>query len=465
MTPAAISPGLGAPTDYVLGLLFVGVAVLLAILALTHQRARAYSASVVYLALGAVAAGGIAALDAPWLDPVDDAVTVERLSELAVIVALFATGLRLDRRLTWRGWRSTALLLGVVMPVTIAAVAAFGALGMGLSAGAAIVLGAALAPTDPVLAGDLGVGPPGERDEGEPAFALTSEAGLNDGLAFPFLLLGLVVAADPSAADVAEWLAADVLYATTAGVAIGAGAGWALSAGAARLRERSLVDRELDGWAALGAVLAVYGMTEVAGAYGFLAAFAGGIAFRRRERDHDYNRAVHAGAATVEKVLELAMILLLGSLLTLGGLAAPGVAGWLLAPLLLLVVRPAACAGALIGSPLRPRERAYVGWFGVRGVGSLYYASAAVGAGVLAPDEARTVVWTVVAVVLVSIVAHGVSGAPLTRRLLGDEALAPEEAAEPLRGRDDAVTAGDRRPREGRVRPRSAQPPPPGGFG
>ena len=425
---AAIDPGLGSPDAYAVGLLFVGIAVLVAILALSHQRARAYSASIVYLAMGAAAAAGIALLDAPWLDLLDDHTTVERASEIAVFVALFAAGLRLDRRLRWRAWRSTALLLGVVMPLTIAAVAAFGAYGMGLSAGAAIVLGAALAPTDPVLAGELGVGPPGEREEAEPAFALTSEAGLNDGLAFPFVLLGLVVAGGAGPGGIAEWLAADVVYATLAGVAIGAAGGWALSALAARLRERSLVARELDGWAALGAVLAIYGLTQVAGAYGFLAAFAGGIAFRRRERDHEYNTSVHAGAATVEKMLELAMILLLGSLLTLDGLEAPGLAGWLLAPLLLLVVRPAASAVGLVGSPMRPRERAWVAWFGVRGVGSLYYAAAAVGAGVLAPAEEVTVAWTVVAVVVVSIVVHGVTGAPLTRRLLGEQALAEEPA-------------------------------------
>src|SRR5262245_17519907 len=130
--PLAIDPGLGAPGVYAVGLLFVGVAVLVAILALSHQRARAYSASIVYLGMGVLAAAGVAALDAPWLDPVDDAETVERASEIAVFVALFAAGLRLDRHLRWRAWRSTALLLGVVMPLTIAAVAAFGAYGMGL---------------------------------------------------------------------------------------------------------------------------------------------------------------------------------------------------------------------------------------------------------------------------------------------------------------------------------------------
>ena len=431
MSSAAIDPGLGGPDVYAVGLLFVGLAVLVAILALSHQRARAYSASIVYLAMGAVAAAGVALLDAPWLGLIEDAATVERASEIAVFVALFAAGLRLDRRLRWRAWRSTVLLLGVVMPLTIAAVAAFGASGMGLSAGAAIVLGAALAPTDPVLAGELGVGPPGERDESEPAFALTSEAGLNDGLALPFVLLGVIVAGGWDAGEIGEWLAADVVYATLAGIAIGAAGGWALSALAARLRERSLVDRELDGWAALGAVLAIYGVTQVAGAYGFLAAFAGGIAFRRRERDHEYNASVHAGAATVEKMLELAMILFLGSLITVDGLEAPGVAGWLLAPLLLVVIRPAASAVGLIGSPLRRRERAWVAWFGVRGVGSLYYAAAAIGAGTLAPAEERTVVWTIVAVVVVSIVVHGVTGTPLTRRLLGERAVA-QKLEEPV---------------------------------
>mgnify|MGYP000038167187 CR=1 FL=1 len=424
MSPAApltasIAPGPEAPDVWILGLLFVGVAVMAAIVALTHQRSRAFSPSVVYLALGIVGAAGAAALDVGWVDLVEDAEVVERAAEIAVIVALFATGMRLDRPLGLRRWRSTILLLAVVMPVTIAAVAAFGALAMGLSLGAAIVLGASLAPTDPVLAGDLGVGPPGDDEEAEPetGFALTSEAGLNDGLAFPFVYLGLVVAADGAAGSVVEWLAWDVAWAVSGGVAIGALGGWGIAEVATRLRERSLLAVELDGWAALGAVLAIYGTAQIAGTYGFLAAFAGGLAFRRRERHHEYARGVHAGAETLERVLELATILFLGSLLTLGGLGVPGVAGWLLAPFLLLLVRPLTCLVALRWSPLDRRERLWVGWFGVRGVGSLYYSAAAVASGLLAAGEAATVAWTVVAVVAVSIVAHGVTGTPLTRRL------------------------------------------------
>lgn len=414
---AAIAPGLDLLDVWALGFLFVGLAVMAAIVALTQQRERAFSPSVVYLAIGAVGAIGTAVLDVAWLDLVEDADVVERLSEVAVIVALFATGMRLDRPIGWRRWRSTIVLLAIVMPVTIAAVAAFGVVAMGLSVGVAIALGAALAPTDPVLAGDLGVGPPGEGDEPETSFALTSEAGLNDGLAFPFIYLGLVVAAGASAGDIAEWVAVDVVYATVAGIAIGVVGGRAIAALATRMRERSLVAVELDGWAAIGAVLAIYGLAQVAGAYGFLAAFAGGIAFRRRERDHEYNQGVHAGAVTLERVLELAMILVLGSLLTLDGLATPGPAGWLLAAVLLLVVRPAVSEIALRATPLARRERLWVGWFGVRGVGSIYYGAAAVHSGILPADEAETMMWTLLAVVAVSIVAHGVTGTPLTRRL------------------------------------------------
>ncbi|MGD9572651.1 MAG: cation:proton antiporter [Thermoleophilia bacterium] len=419
--PAVIGPGPEAPDAWALGLLFVGAAVMAAIVALTHQRTRAFAPAVVYLVLGLLGAAGASLLGFGWLDVMDDALIVERVAELAVIVALFATGMRLDRPLGWRRWRSTIVLLAVVMPVTIAAVAAFGALAMGLSAGAAIVLGAVLAPTDPVLAGDLGVGPPGEGEhddaEREPSFALTSEAGLNDGLAFPFVYLGLVVAAGWGAGDIGAWLAWDVAYAIAAGVAIGAVGGRLIAEVATRLRERDLLAAELDGWAAVAAVLAIYGVAQVAGAYGFLAAFAGGLAFRRRERDHEYSHGVHAGAATLERVLELAVILLLGSLVTIDGLGVPGVAGWLLAPFLLLVVRPLACAVALLATPLDRGERLWVGWFGVRGVGSLYYAAAVVEAGVLAAGEAEAVIWTTIAVVAVSVLVHGVSGTPLTRRL------------------------------------------------
>ena len=358
---------------------------------------------------------GLTGLD--WLVPREDAELIERLSELAVVIALFSTGLKLDRPLRPRDWGSVARLLAITMPLTIAAVAAYGVWVMGLPLAAAILLASALAPTDPVLAGDIGVGPPGEEDESETRFAVTAEAGLNDGLAFPFVVLALFVSGRPGAGWLPEWILADVVYAVAVGVAIGAVGGYAVAALLLPLRDRRLVLPELDGWVPIAAVLVVYGLTELASAYGFLAAFVAGIAFRRYERDHEAQQGVHRGSETAEKFGELAVILVLGSMVTLSGLGQPGWRGWLLCAVLLLVIRPLAVAVAFLRSRLDRRERLFLAWFGVRGIGSLYYVAAALSYGVLATEDENVVFWTVAVVILVSIAAHGITGTPLSRRL------------------------------------------------
>ena len=416
----AAAPGFSGGDTYVLGLLFAGIAVMAAVGALSHQSDRAFSASAIYLGLGFAAALAIDALDVAWLSPVEDARLFEKLAELAVIVALFGTGLKLERELTWHAWRNVVRLLAIAMPLTIGAIVLYGTTAMGLSLGAALALGAILAPTDPVLAGDIGVGPPGDEEEREPNFSVTGEAGLNDGLAFPFVFLAVFVADEGGTGWLGEWLLADVLYAIVVGVAAGAVLGYLIAAAAVRLRDRRLLAPQLDGWLAIGAVLIVYGLVESIGAYGFLAAFSGGLAFRRYEHGHEYNARVHAGAEMVEKFGELALVLLLASTITISGLGEPGPAGWLLVPVLLLVVRPLAVLLALrvARRPLPWRGRLFIAWFGVRGIGSLYYAAVVLGLGVLADGEASTVYWTVAVCIVCSIIAHGVTASPLSRRWL-----------------------------------------------
>ena len=431
--PLAIGAGLDPGDIWPLGLLFAGVALFAAVGALSHEHERAFSASLIYLALGAAAAIVLGILDVAWLDPAADHAVVEHVCELAMVVAVFSAGLKLDRTLRWRNWATTTRLLALAMPLTIAGVALFGAVAMGLSTAAALLLGAALAPTDPVLAGDIGVGPPGEEEEYEPNFALTSEAGLNDGLAAPFIVAGLLIASD---GGWLQSLAADVVYgigvALAAGGAIGLGAAWSVK----QLRDRELLLPELDGWHAIATALVTYGVVQSADAIGFVAVFAAGLAFRRYERDHQINERVHRGSETVEKFLELAVILLLGSTLTLDGLAAPGAAGWLLAAVLLVAIRPLACLLALAGSRMERRgERAFVSWFGVRGVATLYYAAVIAGSGALAPDEEAVVVWTGVACVLVSIAVHGITAGPALSRLLAAERLRQPPARAPASAR------------------------------
>ena len=207
MQPAslvAVGPGLDWADPYAILLVVIGFSVFAAIAALSHEHDRAFSASLIYLVLGLGAAAVIELAGIDWLSPTGDAQVIERVSELAVVLALFSTGLKLDRPLGPRSWASVWRLLGIAMPLTILAVALLGVGVMGLPLAGAVLLAAALAPTDPVLAGDLGVGPPGEEDEREPNFAITGEAGLNDGLAFPFVILALFIAGRPGTGWVGE---------------------------------------------------------------------------------------------------------------------------------------------------------------------------------------------------------------------------------------------------------------------
>jgi NhaP-type Na+/H+ or K+/H+ antiporter len=413
----AAAEGFSAGETYAFGLLFGGIALLTAIVAIPRQREAAFTAAMVYLVLGAILSAALRLIGVELLDPFDDVHVIERLTEIAVIIALFSAGLKLDRRLNWKGWRSAAVLLAVVMPVTIGAVVLLGMGLLGLSLGAAVILAGTLAPTDPVLAGDVQVGPPGEGEEPEPKFALTAEAGFNDGLAFPFVLLGVFIAGQGGTAWIGEWAAADVVYAVVVGLALGALLGRGLAVAVSHLHGRRVLVPELDGWLAMASVLVLYGMTEVVGAYGFLAAFAGGLAFRRYERHHEFHVRVHHGAETIEQFSELAIILLLGSTVTLAGIGIAGPEGFAMALAVLFLVRPLTTVLALAPLRLPLAERAFIGWFGIRGVGSFYYAAVGIGSGALAAGEAEIVYWTIIVTSGTSILLHGVTATPLVKRL------------------------------------------------
>lgn len=344
--------------------------------------------------------------------PLTFPVTTERLSELVVIVSLMGAGLKIDRLVGIRRWAITWRLLGVAMPITIIAISvlAFGMLGLGLAA--ALLLGSSLAPTDPVLASDIQVGAPGEGDEDEARFALTSEAGLNDSLAFPFVNLAILLAAATySARDLGIWLAEDVLWRLCAGVVMGYAIGRGLGYLTFHLPNRARLSRTGDGFVALGATFLAYGLTQLVHGYGFLAVFVAALGLRHASRDDRYHNRLHAFAEEAERLLMMILLVLFGGMVAHAGLL-DHVDWWvfLFAAATILIVRPLAGLISLAGSGIPWREKLVISFFGIRGMGSIYYLAFALNQTAF-PDAAR--LWSIIGlVVLMSIVLHGVTVTP-----------------------------------------------------
>jgi NhaP-type Na+/H+ or K+/H+ antiporter len=414
--PLALDPGWHLGGLYPVALTVVGLCVIAGAITLARSGRLLLPASVLYVAVGGLLAVALSLLDVTPLDPEGDHVLLERLCELALVVAVFSAGLTIEREVSRRSWLSITILLTIVMPATILAIAAFGVWAMGLSFGAALLLGAVLAPTDPVLAGNVGLTAPGGEVLGEPRLSLHTEAGFNDGLASPFVVLGLYVAKEGGTGWFPTWALADLVYGAGFALALGAVAG-VLAARVLTAEGRAL-SGTLQAAVIVGFALALYGLTEALGAYGLLAVFASGFTFRRYEFDHQIHHAAHSGTEAVGKSLELVVLLMLGSLLTRAGLSAPGLAGWLLVPLLLVVVRPALVLATVGGWAMDTRSALFLGFFGVRGVAAVFYATVVVESHVLSPHEQQVLVWTTVVCVVSSVVVHGLSATALTRRLL-----------------------------------------------
>ncbi|MCE9658207.1 MAG: cation:proton antiporter [Burkholderiales bacterium] len=415
------------------------------------------STSMLYLLVGAA----VSPLWLGWtsLSPGSHAKALEQLAEIVVLLSLFGSGLKMSTGLSDGRWLLPLRLAIIAMLVTVALIAGVGVLALGLPLGAAILLGGILAPTDPVLASDVQVAEPGDRDRLR--FALTGEAGLNDGTAFPLVLLGLgLLGLHDIGAGGWRWLAVDVLWAVSGGVVIGAVLGTAVGQLVLYLRRTHKEAVGLDNFLALGLVGLAYGAASLAHAYGFLAVFAAGVALRRLEQrastkapgsgwvdaaskgavrrrrsaeiaaeahaDPDASHAeqvatdpkhapafmAHAMLAfneQIERIGEVAAVMAVGMLLWA---VEWRLASWGFIAALLLVIRPVSVAVGLFRSRTSGSQRGLIGWFGIRGIGSLYYLMYATNHGLdraLAANLGAIVFSTVV----VSIVVHGISVTPL----------------------------------------------------
>ncbi len=419
----------------------IGVMLLLVVLGSATVKRAPISMSMVYLLLG----WGFARMGWITLDPAEHGKTLEVLAEIAVIVSLFSAGLKLRKPLQSRLWRLPVILASGSMAITVALVVVCSVLLFSLPIGLAVLLGAILAPTDPVLASDVQVSNPGDADRLR--FALTGEAGLNDGAAFPFVMLGLgLMGLHELGGGTWRWWTIDVLWAIAGGVAIGLLLGKAVGRLVVYLRSRHLETVGYDDFLALGLIASSYGIAVALHTYGFLAVFAAGLALRTVERtltgkevppdmsqvkgtaEQLASDEKHAPAFLVAAVLSfneqlerlaaLALVLLTGALLSLVDFSWP-VVGFAL--LLFLVLRPLAVAPFALASGMTTRQAAMVSWFGIRGIGSLYYLFYALNRGV-AGEAADWMLQVVLCVVAASIVLHGISVTPMMQRYAKDPA-------------------------------------------
>jgi len=391
---------------------------------------------VIYLCIGLIL--GSVGLKVVDFNPVAHPVLFEHLAEIAVVVSLFTVGLKLRLPLKDRLWRIPCRLAFVSMTLTVLLVAVAGVLGLGLSWGAAILLGAILAPTDPVLASGIELKHP--HDRSHLRFSLTGEAGLNDGTAFPFVMLGLGLLGLHELGDWGwRWLVVDVGWAIFGGLAIGGGCGFAVGRIVLYLRRRHREALDRDELLTIGLISLSYGGALLCHTYGFLAVFAAGLALRMIEQQGSDKKlpagetsrdleVVNVAAPThpkaapaqmaravlgfneqMERILEVALVLLVGLALTPAFLHLREI-GFVL--VLFLVIRPLAVAAGLWGTRIGKVDGGLICWFGIRGIGSIYYLMYAVNQG-LEPELAQRLISLTLTVVVVSIVAHGITVTPL----------------------------------------------------
>ncbi|ELY39436.1 sodium/hydrogen exchanger [Halalkalicoccus jeotgali B3] len=338
-----------------------------------------------------------------------------------MVLALMGLGLKIDRPPSLRGWVSTWRLLAITMPLSIAGAALLGWWLVGLLAPTAILLGAAIAPTDPVLAGEVQVEEPGEghtSEEGsEPRFALSSEAGLNDGLAFPFTNLAIAIALVGLAPGnwLGEWLLVAVVYRTVVGTLAGIVFGAILARLVFAAVPETRIAQSVRGLEAIAGTLVVYGLTEIIGGYGFIAVFVAALTIRHYERDHEYNESLHRISELAEQMLMALIMVFFGGALV-GGLLDPlTTEGLIVALATVFLVRPLAGIVGLAGSGLAWADRGAIAFFGVRGIGSFYYLAHGLNEAAFADAD---LLWAIVgAIVLVSVLVHGVSASPIMNRL------------------------------------------------
>lgn len=409
---------------------------------LTHSSMKEwpFTPAIVYLGAGILV--GPSVLNVFYFDPLTESAVLEVLTEIAVLISLFSAGVKMPVPVSIRRWRAPLLLAWVSMTITVALIAAFSYFVLGIPAGAGVLLGAILAPTDPVLATDVQSRHPGDSDDLR--FTLTCEAGMNDGTAFPFVMLGLGMLGQHELGETGlRWVLVEVLWATIAAIVVGAVCGTVVARVGWRLRGYGPKREVLDDLVGLGLIAVAYGLCVAIHAWGFLAVFFAAVALRQTELglarvgrrqperlQFDPESKAESGKSPdreppptvseealvfqehLERLSELLLVLLLGGMLffefwtwrTVG-----------LALFVFIVARPVSVFIGLGLTSMSWRMRGMTAWFGVRGIGSVYYLMYAIQHG-LPTGLARELIHLTLIVITLSILVHGTSVKPMMSR-------------------------------------------------
>lgn len=401
--------------NYFLILSLVGLATLGMTWIPTLSEKIRISYSIVYLFAGIILY--LLFDDLPWPNPFYKNEETIHLTELVVIIALMGTGLKIDEPFSCRHWRAPFRLISVTMLLSIGGLIACSLVFLGFDWASAILLGAVLAPTDPVLASEVQVGPPNTGKDDPVRFTLTAEAGLNDGLAFPFTWLAILIAGVGIEGPwLVEWVSMYLAYKIIAGFVIGFLMGKIIIYLFFHLPEKYNQLHVRDGLIALSATLLTYGLTELALGYGFIAVFVAAVTIRNYEIEHEYHQKLHAFTDQIERILLVILLLLFGGSLVEGILTNLTLPMAIVGLAFVFLIRPLTSWLALPGTELAPAQKWMVSFFGIKGIGSFFYLSFALGQTNFAFAKE---VWSLTAfVVLVSILLHGLTAATLFKKFV-----------------------------------------------
>ncbi|PZX46017.1 NhaP-type Na+/H+ or K+/H+ antiporter [Algoriphagus chordae] len=351
--------------------------------------------------------------------PQENESAVLHLTELIVIISLMGAGLKIRRTFSLKNWSLPLRLVFVAMLLGIVIATLLGYFMLGLNLAASLLLAAAIAPTDPVLASDVQVSAPNEKKDPETKFALTAEAGINDGLAFPFTWLAITVASISAGSDdtLWSWFSYHFVYQIVVGLVLGFLLGKAVGYLLFTFSKKYKFLEKLDGFVALSMTLFVYGFTELLHGYGFIAVFICALALRSYEKDHEYHESMHSFTDQIERIFVVLLLMLFGGAISLGVLENLSWNMVFYVLLFLLVIRPVVGYLSLQGAAISNREKITISFFGIRGLGSIFYLAFAFHE---AEFDNKDELWSMVSLmVALSILIHGLT-ASMAMKKIGD---------------------------------------------